>query len=164
MADYDDGRWPAEVVEPCQALVEVDYVKPGVSSKKGTKQLGFKLKIIKSDQEDNNGMITPFINVFFSEKLKGKNNSLARACGLELPPASAYEQSPPESFTPDTDREFFDWGESFKGKQFLAVLGVEEQEGYNKKNTLNGTKGTDTGQYKKFMAKMEPDGGDSGSF
>jgi len=148
-----EGMWPDEVVEKCNGLVEVIYAKASASSKKGTKQIGFKVKLLKTLPVEQDGRRTPFMNIFFSEALRDQNHGLASSCGLPDPPESAYVKSPPESFTPETDGEFINWAEDFVGKRFWGNITVQVDEEYGDKNRLQGFRPATGKSWDRFIVK-----------
>jgi len=131
---FGDAGFP---LDPCWALVEVFAASGSASSKKGTRRLALRLRVLESSAE-NAGEVSPFIDNWLSPKLVGKMKGLCKAAGQSYPKDEWYEANPPDSFNTDDpeDSKFKNWAAEFKGAQFLAKIAVEKQEGYSDKNSL----------------------------
>ena len=73
--EYGDAGFP---LDSCHALVEVFAASGSSSSKKGTRRLSLRLRVLESSK-DNIGEVSPFIDNWVSPKLTGKINGLAKA-------------------------------------------------------------------------------------
>ncbi len=135
--EFGDAGFP---VDPCWAYVEIVAAGGKSSSKKGTRSVAIRVKVLESSQ-DNIGEVSTFMDNWISPKLTGKVNGFAKACGQPFPESHWFEPNPPDSINPADpgDTEFVTYARKFKGAKFLAKIKVEVQKGYDPKNSLDAT-------------------------
>lgn len=116
------------------ALVEFAAVKGKASSKKKTRSLGVKLKVLRSSISEVGN--TAWTDNYLSEKLMGRMRELAKDCGQSAP--KEEWSNPVADFDTDDpgDSAFMSWCDGFKGVKLLCKIRKEEQDGYDDKNSI----------------------------